>query len=95
MECSLCYTYFQALNSFLEWVLRDVSGFPLVIHYLDDCLCISPSQKNVCSMLLHTIERVTGIWGEEGVSGLGHVVLGIDVRVCGWWNGWRGGWPGI
>lgn len=58
MGCSLSCACFEAFSSFLEWVVGDVSSCRSVFHYLDDFLCIGLREGNVCSLLLHTVERV-------------------------------------
>lgn len=40
LGCSLSCTYFEAFSSFLEWVVRDMSGCASVIHYFSDFLCV-------------------------------------------------------
>lgn len=63
MGCSPSCSYFENFSSFLEWVVRDVSGCTSVIHYLDDFLCIGSSQDRVCSLLLSTIEHIAADFG--------------------------------
>lgn len=63
MGCSLSCAYFETFSSFLEWVIREVSGHQSVIHYLDDFLCIGSKDSNVCSVLLHSAERVAKEFG--------------------------------
>lgn len=40
-------------------MVKNVSGCPLIIHYLD-FLCIDTGKGDICSLLLHTIEQVAG-----------------------------------
>lgn len=63
MGCSLSCAYFEAFSSFLEWVVREVSGCTSVIHYLDDFLCIGSGSDRVCSLILSTVEQVAADFG--------------------------------
>ncbi|XP_077338353.1 uncharacterized protein LOC143983017 [Lithobates pipiens] len=63
MGCSISCAYFEAFSSFLEWVVRDVSGLESVIHYLDDFLCVGPPASNVCAILLSTLQHIAGRFG--------------------------------
>lgn len=67
--CSSSCAYFEAFSWFLKGVVRDVSGCQLVIHYLDDFLCIGPGGGNVCSLLLYTVEWVAAKFGVPLVPG--------------------------
>lgn len=48
MGCSLLCAYFEVFSSFLEWVVRDMSGCSSVIHFLDDFLCIDSGHDRIC-----------------------------------------------
>ncbi|KAM3940651.1 uncharacterized protein RB166_000605 [Leptodactylus fuscus] len=63
MGCSISCAYFEAFSSFLEWVVRDVSGLSSVIHYLDDFLCVGPGGSSECLVLMHTVQRVADLFG--------------------------------
>lgn len=63
MGCSVSCSYFEAFSSFLEWVVKREAGWASVIHYLDDFLFMGPKDSRVCSLLLHTMERVAGQFG--------------------------------
>ncbi|KAM3916024.1 uncharacterized protein RB166_015396 [Leptodactylus fuscus] len=63
MGCSLSCAYFEKFSSFLEWVVKDVSGCLSIVHYLDDFLCVGPQSSTTCSLLLRTMERVASDFG--------------------------------
>ncbi|KAM3932738.1 uncharacterized protein RB166_005767 [Leptodactylus fuscus] len=62
MGCSISCAYFEAFSTFLEHVIREVSGSESVIHYLD-FLCIGPADTDVCAALLATTKWVVGRFG--------------------------------
>ncbi|XP_077309137.1 uncharacterized protein LOC143928250 [Lithobates pipiens] len=63
MGCSVSCSVFEQFSSFLEWVVRDVSGIESIIHYLDDFLCIGPHASAVCAILLSTLQHIAGVFG--------------------------------
>lgn len=63
MGCSISCSYFESFSSFLEWVVKREAGWALALHYLDDFLFVGPAGSRVCSVLLHTMERVAGQFG--------------------------------
>lgn len=63
MGCSISCALFETFSSFVEWVVREVSGLNSVIHYLDDFLCIGPSDSNACAVLLGTLQHVAARFG--------------------------------
>lgn len=63
MGCSISCAKFELFSSFLEWVIRDVSGMDSVIHYLDDFLCVGPRESKGCAILLATLEHIAGKFG--------------------------------
>ncbi|XP_072254199.1 uncharacterized protein [Pyxicephalus adspersus] len=63
MGCSISCSLFEMFSSFLEWVVKEVSGVQSIIHYLDDFLCVGPSGSSVCANLLGTLEHVAGQFG--------------------------------
>lgn len=58
MGCAISCSLFEQFYSFLEWVVRDVSGLASVIHYLDDFLCIGPAEGSICASLLSMVQHV-------------------------------------
>lgn len=54
MGCSISCKFFEMFASFLEWTVRDVSGFSSATHYLDDFLFVGPQGSPVCTVLLDT-----------------------------------------
>lgn len=54
MGCSISCRYFEMFASFLEWAVKDESGFSSVTHYLDDFLFVGQSHTPVCRPLLDT-----------------------------------------
>lgn len=85
MGCSISGTLFEAFSSFVEWVVRDVSGLNSVIHYLDDFLCIGPLDSNACAVLLGTLQHIADRFGislalEKTVGPMTELVfLGITI----------------
>lgn len=83
MGCSVSCALFEQFGSFVEWVVRDVSGMNLVIHYLDDFLCIGPAASRICAVLLTSLEHIADRFGiplaPEKTEGPGKVIsfLGI------------------
>ena len=63
MGCSISCALFETFSSFVEWVVREVSGVNSVIHYLDDFLCVGPPASNGCAILLATLQHVAGSFG--------------------------------
>ncbi|KAM4043794.1 uncharacterized protein ACNLHF_014075 [Anomaloglossus baeobatrachus] len=63
MGCSISCSYFEAFSSFVEWVVRDVSGLTSIIHYLDDFLCVGPAGSMVCAGLLFALQKVAASFG--------------------------------
>lgn len=63
MGCSISCTMFEVFSSFLEWVVREVSGLESMIHYLDDFLCIGPPSSSVCAILLSTLQHIAERFG--------------------------------
>lgn len=63
MGCSISCAFFEMFSSFLEWVVRDVSGINSVIHYLDDFLCVGPAGSNICAVLLGTLQHIAERFG--------------------------------
>lgn len=63
MGCAISCSLFEQFSSFLEWVVRDVSGLSSVIHYLDDFLCIGPAESAICASLLATLQQVFEVFG--------------------------------
>ncbi|KAM4748862.1 uncharacterized protein WCC33_006262 [Rhinophrynus dorsalis] len=63
MGCSISCYYFELFSSFLDWVVRQVSGLPSVLHYLDDFLFVGPSGSDECLTLLSVFREVTARFG--------------------------------
>lgn len=63
MGCSISCAMFEVFSSFLEWVVREVSGLESMIHYLDDFLCIGPPSSSVCAILLSTLQHTAERFG--------------------------------
>lgn len=63
MGCSISCALFETFSSFVEWVVRDVSGLNSVIHYLDDFLCVGPPASKTCALLLATLQHMAGTFG--------------------------------
>lgn len=63
MGCSVSCYFFELFSTFLEWVVRQESLVPSVLHYLDDFLFIGPGGSRVCATLLRTMERVAADFG--------------------------------
>lgn len=63
MGCSISCAYFETFSTFLEWVVKREAGWSAALHYLDDFLFIGPAGSKVCSVLLHTMERVAQQFG--------------------------------
>lgn len=63
MGCSISCAIFEQFSSFVEWVVRDVSGVNSIIHYLDDFLCIGPAESRICAVLLATLEHIADRFG--------------------------------
>lgn len=63
MGCSISCAIFEQFSSFLEWVVRDISGVNSIIHYLDDFLCIGPASSRICSVLLATLQHIADRFG--------------------------------
>lgn len=89
MGCSISCAFFEKFSSFLEWVVRDVSGIQSVIHYLDDFLCVGPAGSNVCAVLLGTLQHIADRFGvplapekTEGPTST-IVFLGIEIDSMG------------
>lgn len=58
MGCSISCVIFEQFSSFVEWVVREVSGVNSIIHYLDDFLCMGPAASRICAVLLATLEHI-------------------------------------
>lgn len=58
MGCSISCALFEQFSSFMEWVVRDVSGVNSIIHYMDDFLCVGPASSRICAVLLATLEHI-------------------------------------
>lgn len=89
MGCSISCALFEAFSSFLEWVVRDVSGINSMVHYLDDFLCVGPPGSNICAVLLGTLQHIAERFGvplapekTEGPKS-SIVFLGIEVDSLG------------
>ncbi|XP_041435508.1 uncharacterized protein LOC121399294 isoform X1 [Xenopus laevis] len=63
MGCSISCSYFEAFSTFLEWVVRQKAGVNGIIHYLDDFLCVGPSDSALCGVLLQTLCEVASEFG--------------------------------
>lgn len=63
MGCSVSCALFEQFSSFVEWVVRDVSGVNSLIHYLDDFLCIGPADSRVCAVLLASLQHIAEKFG--------------------------------
>ena len=63
MGCSISCALFEMFSSFLEWVVRDVSGVGSIIHYLDDFLCVGPAASRIAAILLATLEHMAERFG--------------------------------
>ncbi|KAM4013494.1 LOW QUALITY PROTEIN: uncharacterized protein ACNLHF_003571 [Anomaloglossus baeobatrachus] len=63
MGCSISCAFFETFSSFLEWVVRDVSGWSSVVHYLDDFLCVGPADSAQCAGILAAMEWVSAYFG--------------------------------
>ncbi|XP_069590448.1 uncharacterized protein [Ranitomeya imitator] len=63
MGCSLSCAYFEAFSTFLEWVVKDVTGLGSCVHYLDDFLFVGSAFSSDCSVLLHSMEGVAKRFG--------------------------------
>lgn len=63
MGCSISCAPFETFSSFVEWVVRDVSGVNSVIHYLDDFLCIRPPDSRICVFLFGTLQHILESFG--------------------------------
>ncbi|KAM4023529.1 uncharacterized protein ACNLHF_028199 [Anomaloglossus baeobatrachus] len=63
MGCSISCAFFETFSSFLEWVVRDVSGLSALVHYLDDFLCVGPADSAQCAGILATVEWVADRFG--------------------------------
>lgn len=48
MECSLSCRYFEAFSSFIEWVVKEISGSPHILLYLDDFLFMGAQESEEC-----------------------------------------------
>lgn len=51
MGCSLGCFYFESFSTFLEWVVRRVTGFDFILHYLDDFLFMGNEDLDDCKFL--------------------------------------------
>ncbi|XP_072286680.1 uncharacterized protein [Pyxicephalus adspersus] len=88
MGCSLSCALFETFSSFLEWVVRDVTEVPSIIHYLDDFLCIGPANSSVCRVLLGSLQYIAERFGiplvadktEGPVSALAFLGIVIDTE---------------
>lgn len=63
MGCSISCALFEAFSLFFEWTVREVAGVDLVIHYLDDLLCIGPSESRSCRILLGKLQPLAERFG--------------------------------
>ncbi|KAM4038547.1 uncharacterized protein ACNLHF_016903 [Anomaloglossus baeobatrachus] len=63
MGCSISCAFFETFSSFLEWVVRDVSGLSALVHYLDDFLCVGTADSAQCAGILATVEWVADRFG--------------------------------
>lgn len=63
MNCSISCALFEQFSSFVEWMVRDVSGASSIIHYLDDFLGVGPASSKICVVLLATLEHIAGRFG--------------------------------
>ena len=92
MGCSIFCALFEQFSSFLEWVVRDVSGVNSVTQYLDDFLCVGTAGSRFCAVWLATLEHIAEQFGvplapekTEGprlvIQFLG-IVIGAEVMEC-------------
>lgn len=61
--CSISCSLFETFSSFVEWVVRDVSGINSIIQYLDDFLCVAPPDSRSCRILLAALQHISDRFG--------------------------------
>lgn len=84
MGCSLLCVYFKVFSSFLECVVRDVSGCSSVVHYLDDFFVYQPGGRNrVFIVVANMVEKIPVDFGvplvPEKTEGTAISFLGITI----------------
>lgn len=62
MGCLISCSLFEIFSSFLEWVVREVSGLRSIIHCLDDFLCIGPANSSICGTLLAMVQHMAEVF---------------------------------
>lgn len=65
MGCAISCSYFELFSSFLEWVVKDLSGIGSILHYLDDFLVLGPPNDRTCAILLATMQHVFHVFGDS------------------------------
>ena len=69
---------FNLVDTALEWILKEQSTSPYVIHYLDDFLFAEPANNSCCK---HTLEMSKSVCSHLGIKIKTEKCVGPTTRI--------------